>query len=203
MKHEAYNMKHGRDVGLDRLPDSRVSSFKFQVSMSDGFTLYEILIYLSLFLMLSVLIVGLVVQLLTGGYKSARSREVVSSVAVALDAMLYEGKFARSVYAPTSVFNSGASQLSLRTAVNPPAGESETFVDFYLDNGKIFMKREGESAKALTGERVLVDRFYVARLNPVSTSESLRVAIAAHHRFSRGLENDAFAATTTVTLRRY
>lgn len=168
-----------------------------------GFTLYEILIYLALFLMLSVLIVGLVVQLLTGGYKSARSREVVSSVAVALDTMLYEGKFASAVYAPTSIFNSNMSQLSLQTTINPPAGEDIAFVDFYIDNGRLFIKRESENAKALTSDRVTVDGFRIVRLNPVTTSESLRVGLSAHHRFSRGSENDLFAATTTVTLRRY
>lgn len=153
--------------------------------------------------MLSVLVVGLVLQLLSGGFRSARSREVVSSITTALGAMRYEATFAKAVYAPTSVFGSAASQLSLRTGANPPAGEQVTFVDFYVDNGRLFMKREAENARALTNERVSVDWFRVVRLNPVPASESLRIGLKAHHLFSRGLEDDSFAATTTITLRRY
>lgn len=175
----------------------------FQVSGYRGFTLYEILIYLALFLVLSVLIVGLVVQLLTGGLKNARMREVVSAVTVAFDALLQEGKYAQAVYAPTSVFGSNASQVSLETTLNPPVGEESGFVDFYLDNGRFFVKKESQPAHVLTSDRVAIDYFRVARLNPVLNSESLRIALKAHHRFSRAGEDDSFAATTTVTLRRY
>ena len=168
-----------------------------------GFTLYEILIYLTLFLVLSVLIVGLVVQLLAGGFRAARSREVVSSVTVAFDALIRETKFAQRVYGPTSVFASNASQLSLQSAQSPPAGEAVTFVDFYLDTGRIFMKRESENPLALTGERVFVDRFRVTRLNPVPASDALRIGIEAHHRLARQSQDETFAATTTITLRGY
>lgn len=172
-------------------------------SSERGFTLYEVLIYLALFLVLSVLIVGLVVQMLSGGFKQARTREVVSSVNSAFTILLNEGKFSQEVYEPTSVFNSNASQISLRTQNFAPAGESFAFVDFYLDNGRLFIKRESEGTAALTSDRVHIDRFWVARMNPVTTSDSLRIGISAHHRFSRSVDEDVFAATTTVTLRRY
>ena len=168
-----------------------------------GFTLYEMLIYLALFLMLSVLIVGLVMQLLTGGLRAARAREVVSAVSTAYDALFYEARFAQAVYAPTSIFGSDASQVSLRTALGVPAGEPFSFVDFYLDNGRIFIKSEAAAPKALTSERVLVDRFKIIRRNPLTTSESLQIAIAAHHRFSRVAGDENFSATSTIALRRY
>lgn len=167
-----------------------------------GFTLYEILIYLAIFSVLSVLVVGLVVQVLTSGLRSARAREVVSSVTVAFDTLMHEAKSAREIYISTSNFGAANSQLSLETPLDPPSGEAFTFVDFYVDNGRLFMKRESESERALTGERIMVDHFRVMRLSPVPAAESVRIGISAHHRASRGDEDDSFAATTTVALRR-
>ncbi|MDP3962879.1 MAG: hypothetical protein Q8Q39_00050 [bacterium] len=167
-----------------------------------GFTLYEMLIYLALFMMLSVLIVGLVMQLLTAGMRTARTREVVSAVSGVYDALFYEARFANEVYEPTSVFGDDASQVSLKTSLGVPAGEPFSFVDFYLDNGRVFMKREAAAPKALSSERVLVDRFKIIRRNPLTTSESLQIAVGARHRFARD-DQEQFSATSSITLRRY
>lgn len=176
---------------------------KKPTSAERGFTLYEVLLYIALSTATSVLIVGLVMQLLQSGYRARRSREVFASVANAFQAIIETARFARSVYTPTSVFSSDTGQLSLESAVQPPPGETSTYVDFYLDNGRLFMKRESHSSQALTSEQVLITRFRVMRLNPVLASESLRVAIAGLHRFGRAREDTGFAATSTVTLRRY
>lgn len=192
-----------RDFNFGHWDLFRISNFKLWISRQKGFTLHEVLVYLALFLLLSVLVVALVIQMVTAGLKAARAREVVAAVSSVYDALFYEARFAQGVYTPTSLLSNDASQVSLRTLLNEPAGEPFTFVDFYLDNGRVFEKRESASPRALTSERVTIDRFRVTRRNPTSTSESLQVAIAAHHRFSRASEADLFAATSSITLRRY
>jgi len=172
-------------------------------SREKGFTLYEMLIYIALFLMLSVLVTGLVIQLLQTGFRMSRSREVLTGVGTVYQALFEEARFARSVYAPTSIFSSNSGQLSFETAVSPPAGETTTYSDFYVDNGRIFLKKESQQPQALTSERVRVTKFRIMWLNPVSTSESLRIAIAAEHRFAPGNEDSSFSATSSITLRRY
>lgn len=168
-----------------------------------GFTLYEVVIYIGLFLILSVLTVGLVFEILKTGYRVSRSREVVSSVNTVFGRLFETGRFARGIYTPASVLGSDTSQISFETALTPPASDPTTYVDFYIDNGRLFIKREGQGSQALTSERVRVTRFRVTRLNPVITSDSLRIAIRAEHRFSPSNEDSSFAATSTVTLRRY
>ena len=168
-----------------------------------GFTLYEMLMYIALFLLLSVLVTGLVIQLLQTGFRMGRSREVLTSVGTAYQAIFEEARFAQSVYDPTSAFSSDSGQVSFETAADPPSGETATYGDFYMDNGRIFLKKESRQPQALTSERVRGTTFLITRLNPIATSESLRISIAAEHRFAPGGEDSSFSATSSITLRRY
>src|SRR3989338_8294446 len=133
-------------------------------SREKGFTLYEMLIYIALFLMLSVLVTGLVIQLLQTGFRMSRSREILVGVGMVYQAVFEEARFARSVYTPTSIFSSDEGQLSFETAVNPPTGEATTYRDFYVDNGRIFLKKESQQPQPLTSQRLRVTKFRITRL---------------------------------------
>lgn len=115
-----------------------------------GFTLIELLVYAALL----VLIVAAVTTLLFGVLKShakARAiRDVIHNTILATDAVSLEIKEATSVYDSTT----SSSQLSLETTKNLPAGETSTYVDFFICESRLCMKRESQSPIALTSDSV-------------------------------------------------
>lgn len=184
MKHETHNMKHRiRSMRLIRIFSGmfQVSSFKFQ---EKGFTLIEMIVYIAIVSIIG----GVLISFLANSFKSYNKAQAMQQVFNNTDGSLRtitnEIKYARSLYTPTSVFDNDNGQLSLETALNAPADENTAFVDFYLDNGRIYEKREGSSTEPLTSEKVFVSalRFTsvaVSGKNSVSVKITSRINTAS------------------------
>ncbi|KKW29233.1 MAG: hypothetical protein UY71_C0001G0043 [Parcubacteria group bacterium GW2011_GWB1_52_7] len=95
-----------------------------------------------------------------------------------------ETQGAASIYTPTSVLGVTTGQLSLETPLNPTAGETRSYVDFYADNERLYMKREGLAAIALTSESARVTQFNVQRIL-AGARETAEIALEIKSR-SRG-----------------
>ena len=121
-----------------------------------GFTIIEMVFYTAIVGMIGAVLTLFLFNSLKAYNKTQAIQHVFNNVNGSLRTITDEIKYARSIYTPTTVLNSDSGQLSLETAFNAPAGEPTTFVDFYLDNGRIYEKREGPSTVALTSERVFV-----------------------------------------------
>src|SRR3989344_4652146 len=70
--------------------------------------------------------------------------------------MTHEIREAESIYIPTSIFGSHPGQLSLETSKYLPTDEKNTYIDFYLSDGKLCLKKEAQNPICLTSERVEV-----------------------------------------------
>lgn len=197
MKHMKYKIQpHSSRFTLHVSRFTRnVSRFTFHDA---GFTLIEILLYTAL--------VGAVAGTLTlflinnmSAYSKATARQnAFNNVNNALRLMTDEVKYAASVYGPTSVFDSDSGQLSLETLLNPPAGEQATYVDYYIDNGRIYEKRESQNASPLTSERVFVERLRFERKTSTTTRDSVSIVVQARiHTASAKPENQARITLTS------
>ncbi|MGB2762358.1 MAG: prepilin-type N-terminal cleavage/methylation domain-containing protein [Minisyncoccales bacterium] len=120
--------------------------------MKNGFTFIEILVYSAILAVVAGAIVAAMLGLIEFYNISRFNREVLVNAHSGLNTILLETRHASSIYTPTSNMN----QLSLETNLNPPFGETNTYVDFYLDNGILCVKREGAAAQPLTSEKVEV-----------------------------------------------
>src|SRR4030043_1565964 len=78
-----------------------------------GFTLIEILIYLSIFVILLFIIIALTVWSFKVGLKTKLNYEITDNARRAMETMVFEIKKSQSVYWPTSIFDSDLGQLSL------------------------------------------------------------------------------------------
>ena len=123
---------------------------------SRGFTIIEMVFYTAIVGMIGAVLTLFLFNSLKAYNKTQAIQHVFNNVNGSLRTITDEIKYARSIYTPTTVLNSDSGQLSLETALNTPAGEPTTFVDFYLDNGRIYEKREGLSAVPLTSERIFI-----------------------------------------------
>ena len=150
MKHETCNLRNKKPCIIKMF---QVSSFKFQ---ERGFTIIEMVFYTAIVGIIGSVLTLFLLNSLKAYNKTQAIQHVFNNVNGSLRTITDEIKYARGIYTPTSVLNSDSGQLSLETALNAPAGELTTFVDFYLDNGRIYEKREGLPAVALTSERVFI-----------------------------------------------
>lgn len=167
--------------------------------MKKGFTLIEILIYASILIVVAFALLTSLLKL-TEFYNITRfEREVLANIHLGLDDIVLEIRQARSIYLPTSQ----NTQISLENVLNPPAGETKTYLDFYLDNGRLCLKREGEDAQPLTSETIEVTDLDFVYLSSSTNPSSVRITIKAHYRSNKPEYQREISLSSTATLRSF
>jgi len=127
-----------------------------------GYTLVEMLLYVALLGIITVVIVGIFFTISRTNSRVVSLIEINSNAYSAMDRMVYEISNANNIYLPTSNFTNynydaaKANQFSLVTKQAAPANESDAYIDFYLENNTIFMKQDGANPIALTSSNVSV-----------------------------------------------
>lgn len=153
-----------------------------------GFTLPEVLVYLAIFALIFIAVISYSLNLLKSYNKFLAKRELQISAIRAMDSIISEIKFAKSVYTPTSVFDSDNGQLSLETKINPPQDESSTYNDIYLDNYRIYIKKEGSDAQAITSEKVKITSLKFLFYNQNDRSQSVSVILVVENNLPENLK---------------
>lgn len=149
---------------------------------STGFTLIELVVYVSIFVILITTITLFAMTFTETAAKTRIKRELSLSAHSAMKTMLYEIKRANTVYVPTSVLDIHPGQLSLQTSQELPLGEKITYIDFYLDeNGKLYLKKEGQDPKTLISENFKITNLEFEHID--SSTESIHINMT--------LENDS------------
>lgn len=142
----------------------------------EGFTVIEMLVYAALFAVLSLLLVRSMLGIHSAYRKLQHERDVASAARSVATTLAREVRAAERIYTPTSLFDVPNGQISLKTSLEPSFGEADTYIDFYLDNGRLYLKREGAAAIPLTSEAVRVGEFRASRL-ALGEREALRIAV--------------------------
>lgn len=170
-----------------------------------GFSLIEMIMYIMIMVIVMTMIAAFLPQLVRNNlYVQARG-EVLANTKSALEAISQEVRHASSIYAPTSSFDTNPGQLSLETTRNVPTGETTTFVDFFVDDSRLYMKREGLSERILTSEKIKIDNLTFTHLNSSDTYQAVRITITASFDTPSAEVQDRsrVSLTTTASLRSY
>lgn len=174
-------------------------------SASKGLTLVSLLVYITLFAMVTAMLARLISGLLHANTQAQLAGEVLDNAQSAMATIAQEIQQADGVYTPTSAFGSHPGQLSLATTQNLPADETITYLDFYLDDEHLYLKRETAAAALLTSERVKLDNLVFTHLNPASPYPAIRVSatFSANAPGSDTQSQTTLTLTKTVALRAY
>lgn len=167
-----------------------------------GFTLIEVLIYAAMLAIISLVVLIFVNQLLGVNETTRRTRESLDNARRALDTIAQEIRHAESIYTPTSVFGTNPGQLSLATTRDLPADENLTYVDFYVDSGSLYIKREGQSDQLLTSEKVKVTNLTFVN-NSTGGGDAIRISITVEYKDPITGPKNAVTLTSTSVLRTY
>lgn len=148
-----------------------------QLRFNKGFTLVEILVYVAVLSIIVVAIFSFAVWALRVNGKAKAMREVKDMAQTALEQMTSEIREAKSVYTPMTT----ASQLSLETTKYLPLGEESTFLEFYLCQTRLCLKKEGQNPVALTSDRVEVKSLSFQRVASGQT-DSVQVELQIDYK---------------------
>jgi len=166
-----------------------------------GFTLIELLIYVSVLVLIILAAGSLFLSASRSSRKAKAARETIDNTRRAIEVMTHEIREAKSIYTPTSVLSSSDGQLSLETTKYCPGGEITTYIDFYLCEQRLCLKKESQNPVALTSDRVEIENleFY-----QVATS-SIQISLKVNYKSLSTRPEDQFSinATSTVSLRTY
>lgn len=162
-----------------------------------GFTLLSLLVYAGLVVIVGLFIAEFTLQTVKIHSEITALGETLDNAQRAEEIITQEIYHAVNVYTPTSVFNDHPGQLSLETTLYTPSDEDRTFVDFYLDDNHLYMKREGEAAKLITSEQTTVSNFVLTYLNAGTAYPAIHLSLTiAYHSYQTTL-------ASTVSLRSY
>lgn len=171
---------------------------------NSGFTLLEIVLYVGLLMIVVVFTNSFAVAIIRINASSELTEQARDNAHHTLDIIDKEIRLARSVYTPTSVFKISPGQLSLETGEQPPTGETATYVDFYLDDERLYLKREGQTPELIIAENIRVTSITFTHLTAGSAPEmqAVRVDMTAVYDTGSG-GGRTVRLTTTSSSRSY
>ena len=164
---------------------------------SRGFTLIEVLIYATLFVIIGTVVSAYFLQITNIAETTRRSRESLDNARRVMNVITQEIRHAEAVYTPTSsVLGSHPGQLSLETTRDLPTDENTTYVDFYLDDAGVYVKRENQTEELISSEKVQITNFTFTHLSGGS-SNAVQVSLTV--RYSDAFTGPATPVTLTQT----
>lgn len=173
------------------------------MKISRGFTLTEVVVYTAIVLIIFLVLSSFVYWTVRIQNKVRAMREVSTNAERVLTYIANEIKEAKSVYTPTSNFDISPGQLSLETTKYLPAGETNTYIDFYQCDNQICMKKEGQNPIALSPDNLEVTHLEFHQVATTANAPSIQVHMIVKHMNPQNVpEQEAqIDLVTTASLR--
>ncbi len=164
-----------------------------------GFTMVELLVSLAIFSMIFLLLLAFIFTLNFANYTTKSDRGALDNARSALDQMTYEIKNAKGIYTPTTTQH----QLSLQTTHYLPAGETTTFIDFFLCGSRLCLKKESYDPVAITSDSVQIQSLTFTQV-VTGQSLSIKIDMTVNYAIADSTGQGAsFHLTSTAALRSY
>lgn len=179
----------------------KFKKINLKIKKSAGFTLMEILVYIAVLAVIISIVFSFFLWASYSSNKTKASKEVLNSSRRAMEIMSFEIKGAKSIYTPTS----GMAQLSLETGRYLPEGENSSYIDFYLCDGRLCLKKEDQDPVAFTSDKVEVKNLEFILISATSTAPSIQISLKIDYKNpkNRAEYQASINTTSTVSLRNY
>ncbi len=162
-----------------------------------GFSLIEILVYMAIFAVVFLAISSFLIWIIKGNIKNKVMREVLDNGRRAMEMMTYEIKEAKGVYSSTTILN----QLSLEIKKYLAEGEYTSYIDFYICDKQICLKKESQDSIAITSDRVEVDNLSFTLIGEKQSSVQINLKISFKNPTDRPEYRASIDLTSTASLR--
>ena len=168
-----------------------------------GFTLIEVLAYIAVLAMIILAVSSFLLWAVRSNTKTKVTRETLDNIRETMEIITYEIKEAENIYTPTSVFDSHPGQLSLKTAKYLPVGEDTTYIDFYVSDGHVCLKKESQNPIVLTSDRVRVTNLVFSQIAGTPSSVQIDLEIEFQGDVTRPEYQSIISTTSVASLRSY
>lgn len=129
-----------------------------------GFTLLEVLVYIAILVIVVLVISSFLIWAIRANTRNRVMAETLDNARRAIEIITHEIKETESIYEPTSTFDSHPGQLSLKTKGHLPTGENSTYIDFYICDSYLCLKKESQDPISLTSGRVEVKNLIFTKI---------------------------------------
>lgn len=119
----------------------------FILSKVEGFSLVEMLIYLSILVLMLAVIMSTIVSIIRSDRIIKVSRSIEDSATVSIERLTRETRQAKNINVGLSILDSNPGNLVLE---GTDASGNPRTVEFYLSEGRLLLKENGVDAGALT-----------------------------------------------------
>ena len=136
------------------------------------------LVYLAILVIVVSALSSLLLLMVHSNIKMKSMNTVAISAQESLDLLSYEIRHAEGVYTPTVTNN----QLSLFTNRHAPTGEEDGYVDFFICDTRLCMKREGQNPVALTPENTEITQLEFSHVLSGLESSSIQIGIGISYK---------------------
>lgn len=174
-----------------------VNPFSEKNEKKHGTTILEIIVYTALFGIIAIIVSNFLIQIVNAYNISRAEREVLSNGRLLLETVTKSLSEAEEIYTPTSAFNRDLGQISLVTKTNAQPEHGATYIDFWVDNGRLWMRKEGAETTPLSASSVRVGRFRLERLSQGLRRDAVRLTLQvnfAQQKFSSTITLNATTA---------
>lgn len=154
----------------------------------DGFSLLELLLSITILVIIMSAVVSFFLAMNASNSITTAKRDATENSKRALDEITYEIRSAESIYTPITTAN----QLSLETLRYLPAGETDTYIDFFLCGTAVCLKKEGQDPVAITSNSV-----------QVTSLAFLQITTGASPSIQASITVGSVTLTSTASLRSY
>ncbi|MDP3874949.1 MAG: type II secretion system protein [bacterium] len=149
-----------------------------------GFSLVEMLIYISILVLMLAVIMNIVVSVVRSGRIINALRNVENSATVSLERLVREVRQAESVDIGLSFLDSSPGKLVL---VGTDSSGNPRTVEFYLSSGRLLFKENGADIGALTQADAWVSslvfrRFFGPNSEGIKTEMTIESGTSTHYR---------------------
>lgn len=159
----------------------------------EGFTLIEIIIYLALLGGIAVFAVNFLLQTVSVYRRTAAEREVISNARLLLEFLDKTISESSEIYRPASTFFSDTGQLSLFSTATSTPEHPGVYIDFWADNGVLYVKQDGQATTTLSASSVRVSKFNLEEvaqgLGRQAVKITLQVDSTSKYPFSTSLHS--------------
>ncbi len=166
-----------------------------------GFTLTEMLVYISVSSIIILTIASFVLWVNRSSTKIKVLKEVLNNSKSAMETMSYEIKHAKSIYSSTSVFSTHPGQLSLETPNYAQKDEDVSYIDFFVCEQKLCLKKENQDLIVLTSDKVQVKNLEFNQVATSSVQINLKIDYLAPS--DKPEYQASINTTSTVSIRTY
>lgn len=166
---------------------------------NSGFSLLEIIVSLAIFSGILLVLISFFLSANASNLKTLADREASENAQRLLDTIVNNIRSAKSIYTPTTT----ATQLSLETIKYLPAGQTHTFIDFFLCGNAVCLKKELQDAVALTSDSVKVTNIAFSKIL-TGTNSSVKVDLTVSYLGTGSDKSSStISLTSTASLRSY